>query len=334
MIGLARKLPSRKTPSVEVAQRSGSLYHLAPDVVGLRLGMVNVYFLGKPGTSNWVLVDAGLPGAGKKIRKFAAQRFGAGIKPAAIILTHGHFDHVGGLHDLLAHWNVNVFAHRLELPYLTGRSSYPPPDPSVGGGLLSWASRFYPIKPIVLGSHVQALPGDGSVPGIEGWRWLHTPGHSVGHISLFRDTDRTMIAGDAFVTVCQESLFCVLTQKPELRGPPAYFTCDWQAAHESVDYLLSMSPMRVGAGHGQPLIGEQMLKDLRQLARHFDVDSVPRQGRYVENPALAGLHGVLSLPPTADHSSGRVLLLVAVTVAALWLGTAFINRRRRQKLFG
>ena len=38
-----------------------------------------------------------------------------------------------------------------------------------------------------------------------GWRWVHTPGHTAGHVSLFRDADRTLIAGDAFVTTKQES---------------------------------------------------------------------------------------------------------------------------------
>ena len=63
--------------------------------------------------------------------------FGHGNRPAAILLTHGHFDHVGALKTLAEEWDVPVYAHTLELPYLTGRSSYPPPDPSVGGGAMA-----------------------------------------------------------------------------------------------------------------------------------------------------------------------------------------------------
>ena len=44
-------------------------------------------------------------------------------------------------------------------------------------------------------------PSDGSIPNMPGWQWIHTPGHSPGHISLFREKDRSLIAGDAFVAV-------------------------------------------------------------------------------------------------------------------------------------
>src|SRR5215207_2933833 len=132
-------------------------------------------------------------------------------QPAAIVLTHGHFDHIGALHTLLHKWDVPVYAHRLELPYLTGQSSYPPPDPTVGGGAMAAMSRFYPRGPYNFEGRVQPLPVDGSVPGMPGWRWIHTPGHSPGHVSLFRDADRLLLAGDAFVTQRQESLLAVLS---------------------------------------------------------------------------------------------------------------------------
>src|SRR5690606_25960155 len=116
------------------------------------------------------------------------------------ILTHGHFDHVGGIEQLVQEWEVPVYAHPMELPYLTGKSSYPPGDPAVGGGAIAMLSPLYPRGPIDLGPHVQPLPEDGSVPGMAGWRWIATPGHSPGHVALFRDADRTLIAGDALVT--------------------------------------------------------------------------------------------------------------------------------------
>ncbi|PEE03322.1 MBL fold metallo-hydrolase, partial [Bacillus pseudomycoides] len=59
----------------------------------------------------------------------------------------------------------------------------------------------FPNQGIDLGKYIHELPLDGSVPHMSEWRWVHTPGHTPGHISLFRKTDHFLIAGDAFVTV-------------------------------------------------------------------------------------------------------------------------------------
>lgn len=216
---------------------------VASDLAYLRTGIVNVCLFGRPGAPNgsWVLIDAGLPGMANRIIRAAEEWIGPWARPAAIILTHGHFDHVGSLHSLVERWDVPVYAHPLESPYLTGLSPYPPPDPTVGGGAMAVLSRFYPKGPIDLGQRLQPLPEDGTVPGMPGWRWIHTTGHTPGHVSLFRDSDRTLIAGDAFVTTKQESALAVLTQRPELHGPPAYFTPDWESARSSVQRLLHWS---------------------------------------------------------------------------------------------
>ena len=204
----------------------------------------------------------------------AAERFGPNSRPQALILTHGHFDHVGDLPSLADHWDVPVYAHELEMPYLTGRSSYPPPDPAVGGGGMSFLSRFYPRGPINLGDRVHILPADGGVPGMPGWRWIHTPGHSPGHVSLFRDSDRVLIAGDAFVTTDQESAMAALMQPQYVHRPPAYYTPDWQAARSSVEALARLQPEVAATGHGVPMRGEEMRRQLliaaqrSKLAKH------------------------------------------------------------------
>src|SRR5438128_13491 len=154
---------------------------LAVDVVRLRIGFVGVYFVGNPAsvrgdsTAPWVLVDAGLPMGAAQILEVAAARFGTQARPAGIVLTHGHFDHVGALEALLHVWDVPVYAHALELPFVSGRADYPPPDPTVAGKL---SARLWPASPergITLGDRVKALPANRAVPGMPGWRWLHTP---------------------------------------------------------------------------------------------------------------------------------------------------------------
>ena len=97
-----------------------------PDVVRLPILFVNAYLVGDPG-GPWALVDTGLPFSSGLTRSVAAERFG-GRPPEAIVLTHGHFDHAGSAAALAEAWDVPVYAHALEMPYLTGRSSYAPPD--------------------------------------------------------------------------------------------------------------------------------------------------------------------------------------------------------------
>ena len=267
---------------------------IAPDIAYKRLVMVNVVYLGTPesGDHQWVLIDAGIAGSADAIEKGAENRFGEKSAPAAIILTHGHFDHVGALETLAERWDVPIFAHTRELPFLDGRESYPPADPSVGGGMMAALSGLYPRGPIDVRSRLQPLPTDESVPFLPEWRWIHTPGHAPGHISLWRERDRSMVVGDAFITTNQESAYAVATQEPELHGPPRYFTPDWTAARESVRQLAALMPELVITGHGHAMRGPAVRNALDLLARDFDRIAVPEHGRYVHaNPATEARGG-------------------------------------------
>lgn len=262
--------------------RSGLGQEVTPDLYCYTNQIVNLCFVGNPDKAQeWVLIDTGMPESANRIVDAAEERFGESCKPKAIVLTHGHFDHVGAVISLVEKWNVTVYAHASELPYLTGKSSYPEPDGSVEGGLVARLSPLFPNEPVNLANHVQVLPADGSVPHMPDWRWVHTPGHAPGHVSLFRDHDRSLIAGDAFVTVKQDSLYRVLTQDKEVCGPPRYLTTDWDAAKESVKKLHALQPFAVITGHGQPMSGEELSKGLTTLVNEFDRVAIPDYGRYV-----------------------------------------------------
>ena len=283
-------LTLQKMPPELTTPRRGKVMDVAPDVQGLNFTIVNVYLVGAAGSPDrgWALVDAGMPTNHDEILAAAERRFGAGSRPAAILLTHGHFDHVGSLKKLAERWDAPVYAHSLELPYLTGRSEYPPPDPTVGGGTMATvASRTFPKKPIDLGARVQALPADGSIPGMAGWRWIHTPGHAPGHVSFFRDSDRVLIVGDAFVTVRQESTSAVLRQKAEV----------WR-------------PLRSA---------------LETLSREFD-RFIPKQGRYVRQPARMDEQGIVTIPPKGRDP--LPIMLAGLGATAL-LGAAMRGKRKR-----
>ena len=269
------------------ASRDDATHEIAPDLAYRRLAIVNVVFLGPPkaGDRGWVLIDAGILGTKGLIKDAAEARFGSGARPLAIVMTHGHFDHVGVLEDLAEEWDAPIYAHPLECPYLDGSASYPPADPSVGGGTMARLSPLYPTKPVDVSSRLLMLPADGSIPPMAGWRWIHTPGHAPGHVSFWREADRSLIVGDAFVTTAQESAYAVATQDPELHGPPMYLTVDWTAARNSVRTLAALKPERVITGHGRPLQGPEMRRALDALAEEFDRVAVPERGRYVTDPA-------------------------------------------------
>jgi glyoxylase-like metal-dependent hydrolase (beta-lactamase superfamily II) len=171
---------NRAIPMTSV--NSGKLREVAPDVAYYTNQIVNIVMIGQPG-GKWVLVDAGMPKSGAEIIKVAEERFGRG--PEAIVLTHGHFDHVGSIVDLLLEWRTPVYAHPMEAPFLTGVQAYPEPDTSVEGGMLAKISSYYPNEPVNIHEGLQSLPPDGTIPFLEGWQWVHVPGHTPDRWHFF-----------------------------------------------------------------------------------------------------------------------------------------------------
>lgn len=250
---------------------------VAEGVRGLRITFVNVFGISHADGS-WTLVDAGVPFSQSHIRRWAEDIFSR--PPNAIFLTHGHFDHVGAARDLAEHWSVAVYAHANEFPYLTGESSYPAPNAGAGGGLMSVLSPLYPRGPIDLGSRLRELPVSHDLRELPGWQIVHTPGHTPGHVSLFRPADRVLLPGDAFCTTKPESFFeAALAQQPELHGPPAYFTSDWDSARRSIQELSKLSPTTIAPGHGKPLTGSSVPAALERLAAQFEQIAVPQNRR-------------------------------------------------------
>lgn len=251
-----------------------------PDILLIHFTIVSTCMVGN--VDEWVLVDTGLENSYDFILESAKERFGKESRPQAIILTHGHFDHVGSAGKLVEHWDVPVYAHELEIPYITGEKDYPLGDPTVDEGLVAKMSPSFPHRSINLGYRAVVLPTDGSIPGMSGWKWVHTPGHTEGHVSFFRDKDRTLIAGDAFTTTKQESFTSVLTQKEQIKGPPAYLTTDWKAAKKSVEHIKELQPELVIPSHGLPMKGEKLTWHMELLTQHFNRIAVPEQGRFIE----------------------------------------------------
>ncbi len=307
---------------------------VAPGVARLALGIANAYLLGEPaGDGPWLLVDTGLAGNAQKIRAAARARFGPDReRPGAILLTHGHTDHAGSVRAAAEGWgNLPVYLHDLERPFLDGRgATYPPPDPTVGG-FMALMVRLLPSRPIDLsGLDFRSLPADGTVPHAPGWRWLRTPGHAPGHVSLWRESDRTLLAADALLTVNPDSLVAVLTRRRQLSRPPTPITCDWTAARASVECLARLRPVTVASGHGLPVQGGEWADRLADFAARCQG---PAHGRYAHEPARTDENGVVYLPPAPPDPLPKQLRSVGWTLAALGLGTvagAFVGRKTRR----
>jgi len=302
---------------------------VAAGVTQLRIQrFVNVYFVGTSTPGEWVLIDTGLPGSEKAIVAAAAELFGPNQPPEAILLTHGHLDHLGAARELAEHWRVPVIAHPLELPYLTGQAQYPPHDPTVGGSL-AFMSRFFPTQLPNLGERVQALNADDpGVPYLPNWRWLHVPGHAPGQLAFFREADRTLIGGDAFATTNHDSIPAVLLNIPKISRAGTPFNYDWAAARQSVQQLAELEPQAIGCGHGPVVKGAPAAAGLRRLAANYPV---PAHGRYVNEPARTGANGVEYLPPAPPDNVPRqaaVLGAAVLAASAAWLLT---SDRRREK---
>ena len=318
-----------KEETMQPQEKQSLYFDVAPNVWGTKDVFVNMYIIKNEDSDQWILVDTGLKSSAPKIRKMAEHLFGKDSKPVAIVLTHGHFDHTGSLMKLADEWNVQIYCHYLELPYLSGKSSYPPPDSTVNGGLMAKIAWMYPKKPINIEGRLNILPPDGTVPFMPEWRYIYTPGHAPGHVSLFRDKDRVLIAGDAIVTTVQESVMSVMMQKKKLSGPPKYFTYDWEAARNSVRAIADLKPEIIATGHGKPMSGPEMQAALHNLSRHFDEVAVPTHGRYVDDPAVVNASGVMYVPPK-EKAFPWLLVTVGIAVTAAIFTVIALSRRKKE----
>lgn len=120
---------------------------------------------------------------------------------------------------------------------------------------------------------------DVGVPSLPDWQVIPTPGHTPGHLALFRAGDRALIAGDAVLTVDLNSVSGALSQRHTLGGPPRFATWNWRAATESVSELARLEPGVLAPGHGRPMVGPVLAPALRAL------------GEQLNNPASAGSAG-------------------------------------------
>ena len=203
---------------------------IADDVWQLPLAprnSINAYLIGD------VLVDTGIkPSDGTIARMLDGRRI------SAIALTHAHVDHAGAMKRLAERFGVPVWCGARDRDAAeTGRVVLAPAlrRPRLTG-LAGTAAGFE-------GTPVSRALAEGDAL-TAGFTVLDTPGHSPGHVSFWREADRTLICGDVFFNMH------LLTTVPGLHQPPALFTPDPEENRRSERRLAALEPATVGFGHG------------------------------------------------------------------------------------
>jgi glyoxylase-like metal-dependent hydrolase (beta-lactamase superfamily II) len=149
-----------------------------------------------------VLVDTGVPGSATAIREECAR---AGVpyeRLSQIILTHDDLDHIAGLGAVIrdASGPVEVLAHAADAPNIeAGRPGKMTPErlaalPEERRRLMEAALERLRSEQ---GRVTHRLSGGERLPQCGGLWVIHTPGHTLGHICLYHEPSRTLIAGDA-----------------------------------------------------------------------------------------------------------------------------------------
>ena len=190
-----------------------------------------------------VLVDAATRWARGRILSQLRHR-----RPRMVALTHCHPDHQGVARQVCRQFEVPLACHQDDVAATEGRALMAPGNWILRLGMRVWAGPPAPVTCVL-------RHGD----EVAGFRVVHTPGHTPGHIAFFRESDRVAIAGDVMANVS------FLTLKPGLRLPPRLFCQNAAQNLASVRELAALEPRVVCFGHGPPLYQPELLT--RLLAR-------------------------------------------------------------------
>jgi glyoxylase-like metal-dependent hydrolase (beta-lactamase superfamily II) len=209
---------------------------IAPDVFHLPVvprNAVNTYVVGD------VLVDTGLRTSARKIKAALGGR-----TLRAIALTHAHGDHGGSARKLARELDLPVWIGAADRGAAeTGKVVTKPPYDKPGLSLIAGAMGNFPSVSVAR----DLREGDELAAG---FTVLDTPGHSPGHVSFWRESDRVLLCGDVFFNMN------LLTTVPGLREPPGPFTVDPALNRESERKVARLEPSVAGFGHGPVMEGD------------------------------------------------------------------------------
>ena len=194
---------------------------------------INAYLIGD------VLVDTGIKQSADTIATMLEGR-----QISAIALTHAHIDHAGAMAGLAERLGAPVWCGARDREAAeAGRVVLAPAFGRPRLNALVGATAAFDGTPVAR----TLAEGDALAAG---FTVLDTPGHSPGHVSFWREADRTLICGDVFFNMH------LLTTIPGLRQPPHLFTADPAENRRSERKLAALEPSSAGFGHGPVLRGD------------------------------------------------------------------------------
>jgi glyoxylase-like metal-dependent hydrolase (beta-lactamase superfamily II) len=182
------------------------------------------------------LVDTGLPGQEEEISSALADA-GIGVQDLnRIIFTHQDLDHVGSGAALVRQSGAKVLAHNVEAPYIDGGLRPLKPTPEMLEQRPQMREMMQRLEPIDVDESLE----DGERLDLAGGiRVIFTPGHTPGHVSLYLEGPRVLVAGDALTA-----------EEGHLNGPNPPVTLDMDEAAQSVKRLAELDVETIVCYHG------------------------------------------------------------------------------------